>query len=158
MPVIFPNSPGKHGRQKDCPTCGLLVPSGHASHVSPSVLLLRPLSHFTHGTKAFAELLVQPAGQLKQNSSPSRLICPGGQVLQFCSDTWRSALVPMSSRNFPAPHFVQSAWPGLSANRPFGQMVHEVEPFEDANVPSLQSRHWDIFSCFVASTRASSTR
>jgi hypothetical protein len=65
-PVSLPNSPGKHGKQNARRTSGLLLPFGHASHANPSALLLRPLPHWTQGNEALAELLVHPAGQLKQ--------------------------------------------------------------------------------------------
>ena len=66
--------------------------------LTSSVALLRPAGHAAH--EALPPLTLRhPVGQLKQNVSPSREICPGGQMSQSDSASCLEAISPLSALN-----------------------------------------------------------
>jgi hypothetical protein len=83
----------------------LYSPRRHASQEKLSLLLLRPLAHRKQGVDALSELFVHPAGQAKQNVSPSRLICPGGQSSQSFSLSCSVGVSALSLFDLPGAQF-----------------------------------------------------
>jgi hypothetical protein len=95
-----------HGRQNVEASLGWILPAPHASQTTPpfgSGTLLRPAAHATQDVLPPLALR-QPAGQLKQNVSPSREIWPGGHASQSDSASCWLGVSALSPLNLPAAH------------------------------------------------------